>query len=136
MSEWFRDIFRDRPWWMNVVMVFSAWMAFIYMPWDIFIKPAAQGQEVWFGLMFTGGWAKVMAIPHWFVYGAAVYGFRRRRSWMGIAAPLYTAQVAIGMFLWPILLYGSLMGWVMGLIAAAPFALLTLVFFNAREHFS
>jgi len=136
MSEWFRDIFRDRPWWMNVVMVFSAWMAFIYMPWDIFIKPAAQDQEVWFGIMFTGGWAKVMAIPHWFVYGAAVYGFRRRRSWMGIAAPLYTAQVTIGMFLWPILQYGSLMGWVMGLIAAAPFALLTLVFIKAREHFS
>lgn len=135
MSEWFRDIFRDRPWWMNAVMVFSAWMAFIYMPWDIFIKPAAEDREVWFGLMFTGGWAKVMAVPHWFVYGAAVYGFRRRRSWMAIAAPLYTAQVAFGMFLWPILQYGSLMGWVMGLIAAVPFTLLTMAFWNAREHF-
>ena len=40
---------------------------------------------------------------------------------MGIAATLYTAQVAIGMVLWPIFQYGSLMGWVMGFIAGVPF---------------
>ena len=32
MRDWFQDIFRGRPWWMNAVMVFSAWMTFIYMP--------------------------------------------------------------------------------------------------------
>ena len=136
MRDWFQDIFRGRPWWMNAVMVFSAWMAFIYMPWDIFIKPVVSDQEVWFGIMFKGGWAKAMAFPHWFVYGAAVYGFRRRRPWMGIAATLYTAQVAIGMVLWPIFQYGSLMGWVMGFIAGAPFVALTLAFWKTREHFS
>lgn len=136
MRDWFQDIFRGRPWWMNAVMVFSAWMTFIYMPWDIFIKPAASDQEVWFGIMFTGGWAKLMAFPHWFVYGAAVYGFRRRRSWMGVAGTLYTAQVAIGMLIWPIFQYGSLMGWVMGFIASIPFVILTLAFWNSREHFS
>ena len=136
MRDWIQDIFRDRPWWMNVVMVFSAWMAFVYMPWDIFLKPVAEDQEVWFGIMFVGGWAKVMALPHWFVYGAAVYGFRRRRPWMGIASTLYTGQVALGMFLWPILQYGSLMGWLMGFIAGAPFVLLTLAFFGNRDFFS
>ncbi|MEE3327021.1 MAG: SDR family NAD(P)-dependent oxidoreductase [Myxococcota bacterium] len=136
MRDWFQDIFRGRPWWMNAVMVFSAWMTFIYMPWDIFIKPAASDQEVWFGIMFTGGWAKLMAFPHWFVYGAAVYGFRRRRPWMAWAATLYTAQVAIGMFIWPIFQYGSLTGFVMGFIAAIPFVILTMAFWNTREHFS
>ena len=136
MRDWFQDIFRDRPWWMNAVMVFCAWMTFIYMPWDIFIKPTAQDQEVWFGIMFTGGWAKVMAFPHWFVYGAAVYGFRRRRPWMGVAAALYTAQVTIGMLVWPIFQYGSLMGWVMGFIASIPFAVLTMAFWNSRDDFA
>ena len=136
MSDWWREIFRDRPWWMNGVMAFSAWMTFVYMPWDIFIKPTALDQEVWFGIVFTGAWAKILAFPHWFVYGAAVYGFRRRRPWMGLAATLYVGQVAIGMFIWPILHYGSLMGWLLAFIAATPFIGLTLAFWNARDHFS
>jgi short-subunit dehydrogenase len=135
MGEWLHDIFRDRPWWMNAVMVFCAWMAFIYVPWDIFFKPAAVDQEVWFGFTFTGYWAKLMAWPHWFVYGAAVYGFRRWRPWMGFWSTAYTAQVTFGMFLWPILYYGSLLGFVLGAIAAIPFGLLTLAFWNTQDHF-
>ncbi len=76
MSDWLHDIFRDRPWWMNGLMVFSAWMAFVYVPWDIFIKPAAVDEEVWFGVRFHGGWAKFVALFHWFVYAAGAYGFR------------------------------------------------------------
>lgn len=135
MNEWLHDLFRDRPWWMNVVMVFCAYMAFVYVPWDLFWKPAAVDREVWFGITFSGGWAKLMAIPHWFVYGAAVYGFRRRRPWMAIAAPLYTAQVGFGMWLWPILHIGGLTGFFLGVIAAVPFALLTWAFWEARGHF-
>lgn len=135
MREWLQDVFRDRPWWMNAVMVFSAYMAFIYVPWDLFWKPVAEDREVWFGIMFSGVWAKVTAVPHWIVYGAAVYGFRRRRPWMAIWAPLYTAQVAIGMALWPIFQYGGLMGVVFGLIGATPMAVLTLAFWDARDHF-
>ena len=37
-------------------MLFCLYMALVYMPWDIFIKPVAEDQEVWFGYMFTG-WA-------------------------------------------------------------------------------
>ena len=43
-----------RPWWMNLIMMFCAYMAFIYMPWDLFVKPVAEDQEVWFGIMLTG----------------------------------------------------------------------------------
>ena len=136
MRSWLHDLFRDRPWWMNVVMVFCAFMAFFYVPWDIFWKPVAVDQEVWFGVMFTGVWAKLMALPHWFVYGAGVYGLRRRRPWTGIAATLYSGQVAIGMLIWPILHYGSLLGVVLGAIAAVPFALLTMAFWNSRDHFA
>jgi len=136
MSEWLHDVFRDRPWWMNAVMVFCAYMAFVYLPWDIFWKPVGRDEEVWFGFLFTGVWAKVLAIPHWFIYAAGAYGFRRRRHWMGIAAPLYLAQVTIGMLVWPIIHYGGLTGIVLGLIAMVPFALITMAFWNARDHFN
>jgi short-subunit dehydrogenase len=135
MNDWLHDVFHDRPWWMNTVMVFCAYMTFVYMPWDIFIKPVAEDKEVWFGVLFAGASAKLLAIPHWIVYAAGLYGFRRNRPWMIFAAPLYVAQVAIGMFVWPILFYGSLLGFVLGVIAAVPFIALTLAFWNARDVF-
>ena len=135
MREWLSDLFRDRAWWMNGAMVFCAFMTFVYMPWDIFWKPVAHDQEVWFGVMFTGWWAKLTAIPHWIVYGAGFHGLRRRKYWMGVAGAIYVGQIAIGMFLWPILQYGSLLGLVLGVIAAIPFALLTMAFWNARDFF-
>lgn len=136
MNDWLQDVFRDRPWWMNAVMVFCAYMAFIYVPWDLIVKPVELDREVWFGITFSGVWAKIMAIPHWFVFGAAVYGFRRRRPWMAFWAPLYTAQVAFGMALWPILHYGSWLGVLAGLIAVVPFGLLTWAFWESRDHFA
>jgi len=54
---------------------------------------------------------------------------------MRIAAPLYSAQVAIGMLLWPNFQYGSWTGFLLGLISGLPFAFLTLAFWNARDHF-
>ncbi len=136
MREWLYDVFRERPWWMSATMVFCAYMAFIYVPWDLFLKPMAEDEEVWFGLLFTGFWAKVLAIPHWFVYGAAVYGFRRRRPWMAFWAPAYVAQVAFGMYLWTALAQGGLTGVVLGLIPAAPFAGLAYAFWSSRDYFA
>jgi hypothetical protein len=135
MREWLYDVFRERPWWMSAVMVFCAFMAFIYMPWDIFFKPMAHDEEVWFGILFTGFWAKVLAFPHWFVYGAAVYGFRRRRPWMAFWGPAYTAQVAFGMWLWTAIAQGGFTGAVLGLIPAAPFAGLAYAFWTHRDYF-
>ncbi len=135
MREWLFDVFRERPWWMSATMIFCAYMAFIYMPWDIFVKPVAQDEEVWFGILFTGAWAKILAFPHWFVYGAAVYGFRRRRPWMAFWAPAYTAQVAFGIYLWTAIETGGLSGVLVGLFPALPFIGLTYAFWNARDHF-
>lgn len=137
MSDWLRDLFRDRPIWINVLMVFSGYMTFVYMPWDIFWKPVVDDKEVWFGIMFSGWWAKLFALPHWYVYAAAIHGLRRRRPWICTWGALYTAQISLGMLVWNISYFGfSLTGWFVGIIGAAPFALLTLALADARDHFS
>jgi hypothetical protein len=135
MGDWLKDIFRDRPLWMNALMVFSAFMAFVYVPWDIFIKPVARDQEVWFGIMFSGWGAKWAAVPHGFVYGAAFYGFRRRRPWMRLGGALYSAQVAFSAWVWGVFYLGGLVGWGLGISSAVAFLLLALAFWNAREYF-
>ncbi len=135
MREWLFDVFRERPWWMSATMIFCAFMAFIYVPWDIFIKPVERDQEVWFGILFTGIWAKLLAFPHWFVYSAAIYGFRRRRPWMAFWVPAYTAQVAFGIYLWTAIETGGFSGIIVGLFPAIPFMGLTYAFWNNREYF-
>ncbi|MBW2426315.1 MAG: SDR family NAD(P)-dependent oxidoreductase [Deltaproteobacteria bacterium] len=136
MREWLYDVFRERPWWMSAVMVFSAYMAFIYLPWDILVKPVARDEEVWFGILFYGFWAKLGALLHWLVYAAAVYGFRRRRPWMAFWAPAYVAQVAFSMYLWTALDQGGFTGALLGLVPAAPFAGLAYAFWHSRDYFS
>ena len=64
---------------MNGVYLFCAYMTFVYMPFDIFIKPVAEDQEVWFGFMLTGWWAKATAPLHWLIYGFGFYGFLKKR---------------------------------------------------------
>ena len=135
MREWLFDVFRERPWWMSAAMVFCAFMAFVYVPWDLFVKPVDRDEEVWFGLLFTGWWAKILALPHWFVYATGVYGFRRRRPWMGFWTTAYTAQVAFGMYLWTALETGGFTGLLLGVIPALPFAGLAWAFWNARDYF-
>ncbi len=135
MRDRLRVVFQDRPLWMNAVMVFSAFMAFFYVPWDLFIKPVAEDREVWFGIMFSGWAAKWAAIPHGFVYGAAVYGFLRRRPWMSLWGALYCVQVAFSMWVWAVVYLGGVMGWIVGILSALPFLFLALAFRNAREYF-
>lgn len=135
MNDWLRDIFQGRPWWMNVLLAFSGYMAFVYVPWDLFVKPVASDVEVWFGISFTGWSAKLMALPHWFVYAAAVYGFRRRRPWMRAWGAAYSAQVAFGMFVWSVVAIGGFLGFVAGIVSAVPFVLLAFGFWGARDHF-
>lgn len=53
-ASWWRHQLAARPVWMQPLMLFCIYMALIYMPWDIFVKPVAEDQEVWFGYMFTG----------------------------------------------------------------------------------
>ncbi len=135
MADWLRDVFRDRPFWLNAMLVFSAYMTFIYMPWDFFVKPVAEDHEVWFGILFSGWAAKLLELPHWFVYAAGTYGFYRRRSWMLFWGPLYVVQIAIGMFVWSVVYFGGWMGLIAGLMSGLPFVVLAFMFRDAREYF-
>ncbi len=136
MGEWLRDHLGKRPWWMNVLMVFCAYMTVVYVPWDLFVKPAALDEEVWFGIRFHGGWAKLLAIPHWAIYAAGAVGFWRMRPWMWPWAAVYAGQVAIGMLVWTGLYGpGGAASWLAGLVVFVPFAYLTLALWRARPLF-
>jgi short-subunit dehydrogenase len=135
MRDWLRALFAGRPWWMNALMVFSAYMAFVYCPWDVLAKPAALDEDVWFGIRFHGSAAKFGGLLHWFVYAAGAYGFRKMRSWMWPWAAVYAGQVAFAMLVWNWLYVGGFLGFMLGIIAVIPFGLLTLVLWEARSQF-
>jgi len=112
-------------------MLFCAYMTFIYLPWDVLLKPLSEDQEVWFGLLFTGWAAKVGGLLHWYVYGAGFWGFLKMRTWMFPWAALYTAQIAVGMFIWSFLdERGS--GVTSGLLVAVPFLALAVLLWRTR----
>jgi len=129
-TEWAR-----RPWWMNIIFGFCVYMTFIYMPFDLFIKPVEVDQEVWFGVMLTGWWAKATAPLHWLIYGALAYGFWKMRPWMHPWAAIYSLQVAIGMGVWSLLdpRGPGLMG---GLVAFLLFLVLVVALWRARICFA
>ena len=135
MRDWLRVLFEGRPWWMNVLMVFCGTMAFVYLPWDLFVKPVAQDQEVWLGFRFEGAAAKVAALPHWAVYAAGAYGFRHMRGWMWPWAAAYAAQVALGMLVWNGLYVGGFVGLLLGVLSFLPFLGLAWMLWEARETF-
>ena len=31
-----------RPWWMQLLLAFSIFMTFVYLPWDVLIKPLGE----------------------------------------------------------------------------------------------
>ncbi len=135
MGEWLRNHMSRRPIWMNALLVFCAYMALIYLPWDIFIKPVERDVEVWFGFSFTGWAAKILAFPHWGIYAAGMIGFWGMRSWMWPWASIYVAQVALGMAVWPILERGGPVGWIIGIVAGLVFAIPAVALWRARERF-
>jgi hypothetical protein len=130
-----RSLFDGRPSWVSALMVFCGYMAFIYVPWDLFVKPLDVDEEVWFGIRFTGWAAKIAAIPHWGVYAAGFFGFWRMSSWMWPWAAVYTAQVAVGMLVWCLLEYDGGRAWLAGVASFIPFAALTYALWNARTRF-
>jgi short-subunit dehydrogenase len=135
MREWLRTVFDGRPWWMNAVMVFSAYMAFVYLPWDFFVKPVAVDEEVWFGIRFHGWAAKFLEPFHWAVYAAGAYGFRRMKAWMWPWAAVYAGQVAFSMLVWPWIYVGGFLGFLFGIGSVIPFAVLTWALWEARPLF-
>lgn len=136
MGEWLRVGFGRRPAWMNALMVFSAWMAFVYVPWDFLVKPVARDEEVWFGILLTGWAAKLTAPFHWAIYAAGFYGFRRMRPWMWPWAAVYVAQIALAILVWNVRELGGLLGWFVGVVGAIPFGGLTWLLWRSRDAFN
>ena len=135
MREWVREQLALRPWWMNALMLFCAFMTFIYMPWDIFVKPVARDAEAWFGFLLHGWAAKLTEPLHWAIYAAGTYGFWRMRAWMWPWAALYAAQVAIGMLVWNIVYVGGDRGWFGGVMSFVPFAAIAAGLWRAQHQF-
>ena len=124
---------RRRPWWMNLLWGFCLYMTFIYMPYDIFFKPVAEDQEVWFGFVLEGWWAKATAPLHWLIYGAGAWGFWKMARWMWPWAAVYSAQVVLAMLVWNLIdMRGGL--WA-GVISAAIIAVPTVALWRAKERF-
>jgi hypothetical protein len=94
---------RDRPLWVNALLAFTAFMAFVYTPWDFFVKPVAEDQEVWFGFLLTGWAAKATEPIHGALYAIFAYGFWKMRPWMRFWGTVYIAQMAVAMLIWNLL---------------------------------
>jgi short-subunit dehydrogenase len=135
MRGWLRSVFEGRPWWMNALMIFSATMAFVYVPWDLFAKPVAGDEEVWFGIRFTGWAAKATEPLHWAIYAAGAYGFRRMRPWMWPWASVYVGQIAVAMLVWNLAYVGGARGAAFGIGSGAAFAALAALLWRARPVF-
>jgi hypothetical protein len=129
-TEWAR-----RPWWMNLIFLFCLYMTFVYMPFDLFFKPIERDEEVWFGVVLHGTWAKATEPLHWAIYAALAWGFWKMRAWMWPWAAVYVAQVAIGMLVWN-LLDPRGQGWLVGAIAAAVFLVPTIALWRSRTMFA
>lgn len=124
-----------RPWWMNLLFAFCVYMTFVYMPFDIFLKPVAADEEVWFGLVLHGWAAKLTAPLHWLIYGLGAYGFWKMRPWMWPWAAVYAAQVSIAMLVWN----GATpegAGWGVGIVGGVLFAVPAVALWQARGRFS
>ncbi len=125
-AEW-----RRRPWWMNYTLCFCLFMTFVYMPFDMFVKPVAEDQEVWFGFLLEGWAAKLTEPLHWAIYGAGAYGFWKMKSWMWPWGALYALQVAVSMLVWNVI-GGSI---VAGTASFALFMIPTTALYRSRERF-
>ena len=129
-----RRLFEGRPWWINALMLFCFFMTFIYVPWDLLVKPLEKDVDVWLGIMFTGWQAKASAAAHWVVYAGGAWGFFRMRPWMHPWAAIYAAQVGLAMFIWALHAPGSPGSWTAP-IAAMPFGLLAWKLWNSKQLF-
>ena len=130
-AEWTK-----RPWWMNALFAFCVYMTFIYMPYDMFAKPVALDDEVWFGVRVHGWAAKATEPLHWAIYAGGTYGFWKMRRWMWPWAALYVAQICIGMLVWNVLDERGGRGVLGGAVAAAVFAVPMVALWRSRSAFS
>jgi len=124
---------RIRSWWMNLIFYFCIYMTFIYMPFDLFLKPVETDQEIWFGYTLTGWWAKATEPFHWLIYSFGAYGFWRMKTWMWPWASVYVAQIVISMFIWNILSDSSNL--LSAVISASIFSIPMIALWLSRKKF-
>lgn len=127
-TEWSK-----RAWWLNLIMLFSVYMVFVYTPFDVGLKPLAEDEDVWFGYTFTGWAAKAGGVLHAVVYAALAWGLWKMRPWVWWVGSLYLTQVALAMFLWP--LFNGQGGLLTAAIAGGLFAIPAVAFWMARDSF-
>jgi len=135
VGDWLQKQLARRPWWMNVLLIFCVWMAFLYEPWDLFVKPVSRDAEVFLGYAFHGWAAKLTTPLHWFIYAAGSYGFWRMRSWMHPWAALYAAQVALSLGIWSVRTSPGLGGWALGLVSFLLVGALAVALWRSRPLF-
>ncbi|HVP31531.1 MAG TPA: SDR family NAD(P)-dependent oxidoreductase [Myxococcota bacterium] len=135
VRAWWRAQRARRPGWMNAVMLFCAFMAFVYVPWDLLAKPVARDEEVWLGFRLHGFAAKLTEPFHWAIYAALTYGFWRMRPWMWPWAGVYAGVVAASMLVWSLLYGPEPLRLAAGLAAAAPFLALQIALLRSRPRF-
>jgi short-subunit dehydrogenase len=135
MSIWWQQQLRRRPWWMNGLMFVCFYYVFIYIPWDLFIKPVSIDREVFLGVMFSGRGAKLVELLHWVIYAFAAYGFWRMRPWMWPWASVYVAQMAFSSFAWGIVHRGGLSGWIGAFVAGVPCIVVAWALWQERDRF-
>lgn len=135
MQTWLRMHFGRRPWWLNVLMVFCAYLTFVYVPWDLFCKPVARDAEVWFGYMFRGWGAKLTAPLHWAVYAAGAYGLWRMREWMWPWAAVYAAQLTFSTVVWNLAYVGGGRGVLGALVTGGATLALTVALWRTQNLF-
>ncbi|MBV1905474.1 MAG: hypothetical protein KUG75_05300 [Pseudomonadales bacterium] len=129
LLEW-----QKRVWWMNMLFLFCLYMTFVYLPFDIFLKPLAEDEEVWFGWVFHEWAAKLTAPFHWLIYGFGSFGFFKMRAWMWPWAALYLGQISLGMLVWNIFdPRGG--GLILGLVTMMVFLIPTLAIWRAKDKF-
>ena len=129
------NILMRRPFWMNVVFLFCVYMTFVYLPWDVFIKPIAEDEEVWFGFIFYGWMAKLGGTVHWIVYGSLTYGLWYMRPWAWSFIGLYLLQVAWSMCVWALMTDYSSSGWA-SLVVALISVFLSILFYKNKPLFN
>jgi len=120
---------------MNVLMFFCMYMAIVSVPLDFFCTPLARDEEVWFGIVWHGWWAKLGELAHWGVFAAGAYGFWHMRTWLWPWAALYAGQVTFSMFIWFAFHRGGFGGFIAALISLAFYGGITLALWRARALF-
>ena len=103
------------------------------MPFDLFLKPVADDEEIWFGFTLTGWYAKATEPLHWLIYGCGAYGFWRMKKWMWPWASVYVAQIVIAMFVWNILKDNNLMA---ASISALIFCIPMVALWRSKDKFT